>query len=191
MPNWPANPAFVDRFLSSAVSAERDCACEEEIVTLFSKLRNPLLRYVLSFGIAPQEAEEIAQEVFLALFKHLKRGKSRANLQGWVFQVCHNLALKHLEQVRARNTAITPESNWEEIHIDSALNPEELLVEAQRRKKLQTVLGALAELDRYCVCLRAEGLRYREIAEILGMSLGAVSISLARSLARFERADQD
>jgi RNA polymerase sigma-70 factor (ECF subfamily) len=37
--------------------------------------------------------------------------------------------------------------------------------------------------------LRAEGLRYREIAQVLDMSLGAVSISLARSLARFERAD--
>jgi RNA polymerase sigma-70 factor (ECF subfamily) len=38
--------------------------------------------------------------------------------------------------------------------------------------------------------LRAEGLRYREIAEILEMSLGAVSISLSRSLARLERADR-
>jgi RNA polymerase sigma-70 factor (ECF subfamily) len=38
--------------------------------------------------------------------------------------------------------------------------------------------------------LRAEGLRYREIAEVVGMSLGAVSMSLERSLGRLARADR-
>jgi RNA polymerase sigma-70 factor (ECF subfamily) len=191
MANWSDNPTFVDRLLSSTIFAERESAHEEELVRFFCQLRNPLLRYALSFGVAAQDGEEIIQEVFLALFEHLKGGKPRTNLYGWVFRVCHNLALKHLEGVRARSTAVFPTFGWEDAQIDSSLNPEELLVAAQRRQKLQAVLGALPEPDRYCVCLRAEGLRYREIAEILGMSLGAVSISLARSLARFERADQD
>jgi RNA polymerase sigma-70 factor (ECF subfamily) len=65
------------------------------------------------------------------------------------------------------------------------------LAEAQRRQKLQTVLRALPQQDRYCLCLRAEGLRYREIAQVLNISLGTVSMSLARSLARLERADQE
>ncbi len=81
--------------------------------------------------------------------------------------------------------------DWETVAHDASLNPEEQLALAQRRQKLQSVLWALPERDRYCICLRAEGLRYREIGEILGMSLGAVAISLARSLARFERADQE
>jgi len=50
------------------------------------------------------------------------------------------------------------------------------------------VVAALGEQDRSCLALRAEGLRYREIAKILEISLGAVSISLARSLARIARA---
>jgi len=49
------------------------------------------------------------------------------------------------------------------------------------------VVEALPEQDRRCLFLRAEGLRYREIAEILDMSLGGVSLSLARSLARLAR----
>ena len=56
--------------------------------------------------------------------------------------------------------------------------------------RLRAVLRALPEPDQHCLRLRAEGLRYREIAEVLGMSLGAVSISLTRSLARLERADR-
>jgi RNA polymerase sigma-70 factor (ECF subfamily) len=55
---------------------------------------------------------------------------------------------------------------------------------------LLAVLHALPEQERHCISLRAEGLRYREIAGILGMSLGAVSNSLGRSLARLSRAGE-
>jgi RNA polymerase sigma-70 factor, ECF subfamily len=48
---------------------------------------------------------------------------------------------------------------------------------------------AVPEQDRRCLALRAEGLTYREIAEVLNISLGAVGGSLGRSLARFARAD--
>jgi RNA polymerase sigma-70 factor (ECF subfamily) len=51
-------------------------------------------------------------------------------------------------------------------------------------------MAALPKQDRMCLYLRAEGLRYREIANVLGMSLGAVSTSLTRSLERIGRADE-
>ncbi len=191
MTNSSSPAVLTERLRSTVISADHRSAGEEEVVELFRELRNPMLRYVLTFGIAAHDGEEIVQEVFLALFEHLKRGKSRANLRGWVFRVGHNLALKHVERARGKNAVVTPQFNCVESHVDSSLNPEELFAEAQRRQRLQAVLEALPEQDRYCVCLRAEGMRYREIAEIVGMSLGAVSISLARSLARFERADQE
>jgi RNA polymerase sigma-70 factor (ECF subfamily) len=72
---------------------------------------------------------------------------------------------------------------------DPAENPEEQLLSSQRLQRLQAVLRALPEQDQWCLSLRAEGLRYREIGEVLGMSLGSVSASLGRSLARFSRAD--
>jgi RNA polymerase sigma-70 factor (ECF subfamily) len=58
-----------------------------------------------------------------------------------------------------------------------------------RRERLLAVVEALPEVDRRCIYLRAEGLRYREIVEVLGISLGAVALSLERSLARLRRAD--
>ena len=189
MTNSSPNAALVERLLAPALSLDHGAEREAEIVGLFRRMRNPLLRYILTFGITAHDGEEIVQEAFLALFKHLERGKSRANLPGWVFRVCHNMALKHLERVRRK--AIDGEFDWVERHADSALNPEEQFAATQRWTKLQAVLRVLPEQDRYCICLRAEGLRYREIAGILGMSLGAVSISLTRSLARFERADQE
>ncbi len=163
----------------------------EEVVGLFGGMRKPLSRYALTLGIAAADVEEVVQETFLALFKHLRSGKSRQNLPGWAFRVCRNLALRQLERSRAERPLIGLEAGLLSERTDSGPNPEQQMLQGQRRARLQSVLRALPELDRSCISLRAEGLRYREIAETLGISLGAVSTSLTRSLAKFERADQE
>jgi len=154
------------------------------VVAMFERHRNPLLRYLLSFRIATPDAEEIVQEVFLSLFQHLRRGKSRSNLQGWLFKVAHNLALKNRMRAQRQSPA-APEAQT-----DSAPDPEKQMADLQRQNRLLAVVKALPELDRCCLSLRAEGLRYREIAEVLGISLGSVANSLEKSLSRLCRADE-
>lgn len=154
-------------------------AFEQEVIALFDALRRPVLRYLLGMGLGMQDAEEIVQEAFLALFQHLCAGRSRRNLRGWVFRVAHNLGLKR--RARARENGELPAL------ADPAPNPEMQFAHAQRSQRILAVVNALPEQDRACLDLRAEGLRYREIAQVLGMSLGAVSNSLARSMARIAR----
>lgn len=157
-------------------------ADELQVIHLFDELRPQLLRYLMSLGLPPQDAEEVIQEAFLALFHHLQRGKARQNLRGWIFRVAHNLGLKRRLATR-RETAVECERP------DPAENPEEQLLNSQRQQRLQAVLRALPEPDQYCLFLRAEGLRYRDIAEVLDISLASVSASLTRSLGRLSRAD--
>jgi RNA polymerase sigma-70 factor, ECF subfamily len=164
-------------------------AVEEEVILLFDEFRDRLFRYVLSLGLCSHDGEDIIQEVFLSLFRHLRLGKSRENLRGWLFRVAHNLALKQRHSTQRWQARIEPDHRLVETRLDPAANPEELLAESQRQQQLLFVVRALPEQDRWCLHLRAEGLRYREIAEALGMSLGAVSNSLARSLGRLARAD--
>jgi RNA polymerase sigma-70 factor (ECF subfamily) len=160
---------------------------EEEVVSLFDQFRDPLLRYLSNSGLAPADGEEVIQEVFLSLFQHLHRGKSRENLRGWLFRVAHNLALKRRYRTR-RELEAWVEANAGELAIDPGPSPEAQVVIRQTRQRLLAVVEALPEQCRRCLFLRAEGLRYREIAGILDISLGAVSLSLARSLARIARA---
>ena len=160
---------------------------EEEVVVLFDQFRDPLLRYLSNFGIAPADGEEVIQEVFLSLFQHLHRGKSRENLRGWLFRVAHNLALKRRYRTR-RELEARAEVDVGELAIDPGPSPEAQMANSQTQQRLLAVVEALPEQCRRCLFLRAEGLRYREIAGILDMSLGAVSLSLARSLARIARA---
>jgi RNA polymerase sigma-70 factor (ECF subfamily) len=171
---------------ASAKPSESEC----EVIHLFEQFRNPLLRYVISRGLSLHDGEEIIQEVFLALFRHLQLGKSRRNLRGWVFRVAHNLALKQYTANRKAQATFDSDEALAQKQPAATLNPEEHAASSQRQERMQAVLRALPEQDRCCLYLRAEGLRYREIAAALGISLGAVSIALTRSLARMGRVDE-
>ncbi len=155
----------------------------ELVVHLFDELRRPLARYLLTLGLGAEDAEEVVQETFLALFQHLGRGASRRNLRGWLFRVAHNLGLKRRFAAQREASALVL------VHLaatqpDPGENPEQRLARAQRQRRFEAAVGALAEQDRWCLALRAEGLPYREIAAVLGISLGSVAGSLVRSLAR-------
>ena len=190
-----SEPESVARWeLTASASSERataPTAGEELVIQLFDELRNPLLRYLLIFGIRAHDGEEVIQEVFLALFQHLERGKSRRNLRGWLFRVAHNLGLKRRLANRREALGAGSRRAFAATWPDPGENPEEQLLSRNRQKRLQAVLRALPEQDQWCLALRAEGLRYREIAEVLDMSLASVSTSLGRSLARLSRADGD
>jgi len=157
---------------------------------LFDQFRDRLLRYVLCFGLSVHDGEDVIQEVFLSLFRHLKAGRSRRNLRGWLFQVAHNLALKQRHRRQKRQAAPANDRDRAAEQPDTSENPEEQLASNQRQQRLLCVINALPEQDRWCLSLRAEGLRYREIARIAGISLAAVSNSLARSIERLTRVDE-
>jgi len=173
----------------SVACRPEDSQIQSDVMGLYDQLRSPLLRYVLSFGISIHDGEEVTQEVFLALFRHLQMGKSRRNLRSWLFRVAHNLALKqrHANQKSLDRMELEPAVAAKQL--DSSPSPEDQLSAIERRSRLLAVVEALPEEDQCCLRLRAEGLRYREISEVVGISLGAVSLSLTRSLARLIRAD--
>lgn len=182
----PADPRALPALPIFPAVAEPCAGLDEEVVALFDQFREPLLRYLLTFGLAIPDGEEVIQETFLSLFLHLDQGKPRHNLRGWLFRVAHNLALKRRYRDR-RNGDVVSGASTEGLAIDPAPSPEVQLAYRQTQQRLLAVVHSLPEQDRACLAMRAEGLRYREIAGILNMSLGAVSVSLARSLARIAR----
>jgi RNA polymerase sigma-70 factor (ECF subfamily) len=158
-------------------------AVQFEVLRLFDELRKPLLRYLTTIGVSYLDAEDVVQEVFLALYRHLIRGKPRDNLHGWVFRVARNLGLKH----RNRNApTLDPASEYP--IPDASLNPEERAFRSRQYEIIRAVVAALPELDRHCLLLRAEGLRYRDIAKALDVSIGTVAQATSRALGRLARA---
>jgi RNA polymerase sigma-70 factor, ECF subfamily len=165
-------------------------ALELEILTLYDSWRLPLLRYSISFGISAADGEDIIQETFLALFDHLRKGRSRENLRGWIFRVTHNLTLKRRQLQRRQSVLISGENYRPEEYVSDEPSPEQIAIQGERRAQLVSIYRALPENDRICLQLRAEGLTYREIAHVVGVSLGTVSNSLGRSLSRLALPDR-
>ncbi len=160
-----------------------DSAIAQDVLALFDRFQRPLLRYVRSFGLGTHDAEDVVQEVFLALYRHLLRGRSRQNLPGWLFTVAHNLTVKQRRTGRHWWTLQADPLNSTH-RVDPAANPEERMADAERQERWMRVLQALPVRDRQCVLLRAEGMTYRDIAATLDVSLGTVAKSMTRALAR-------
>ncbi|MBV9504173.1 MAG: sigma-70 family RNA polymerase sigma factor [Acidobacteriia bacterium] len=191
MPDKPLESALSLPILEGIEDRQalRGSALGEEIIQLFDQLRDRLLRYALSFGLPIADAEDIVQEVFLSLCRHLQRGRPRDNLRAWTFRVAHNLAIKRRIQLQSLLERTVDDAGVpEDLLRDPGPNPEDELAASQRRLRMSAVVNALPELDRRCLILRAEGLKYREITHVLDISMGAVAISLERSLERLARA---
>lgn len=174
--------------LAAVAPSKSHCASESAslVVHLFDELQARLASYILAFGLPHHDAEDIVQETFFSLFRHLERDRPRWNLNGWLFRVAHNLALKKRNSNRISSSDLDHEALLAQ-HPDPRQNAEEQLSFNQTQRRLRAVFAALPELDQRCLHLRAEGLKYREIAKVLGISLGSVSASLSRSLARMSR----
>jgi len=166
---------------------ETACLPEREVIRLFDRFRTPLLRYLISVRIGPADAEEIVQETFVLLFQHLRRGKSRENLPGWMFAVAHRLGLKQHARARGIAGRFTGNPELEQMADTVSPGPYERLELIERRERLMAVVEGLPEREQHCLSLRAEGLRYRDIAGVLGISLGSVASSLERAMARLTR----
>ncbi len=155
---------------------------EEQIVELYATMRPPLLGYAYHVVGSSGEAEDLVQNAFLKLFDQLKRDANILNLRSWLYRVVHNMAIDHS---RRKGIQESLNAEWLEQKLMSDRTPsaEEDLI---RRQRIALSLKALNERERHCLMLRAEGLSYTEIGEVLGVSQKAVSVYLSRGLKKFE-----
>jgi RNA polymerase sigma-70 factor, ECF subfamily len=148
---------------------------------MFRELRDPLLRYLLYSGTPRTDVEEIIQDTFLKLYQHLTVGGSRANLRGWVFRVAHNLASNERKR-RRRTESQDTEKQFGNLRADPAQSAEHQLLQDEKMNRFREALMLLPRFQQQCVNLRAEGLKYREIAEILGIGVTTVADYLRQAL---------
>jgi RNA polymerase sigma-70 factor (ECF subfamily) len=156
---------------------------EEKVTRYFEQWRDPVHRYVVAAFGDPAAAEDITQEAFLQLYRCLHGGQSIANVRAWVFRTAHNLASNRLRSEQF--IELFDETGWEDLRQtlkDSAFNPEQRLLELEKFNRLRVAIGRLTQAERQCLHLRTKGLRYREIAEILGLGTSTIAETLYRVL---------
>lgn len=144
---------------------------------LFEEWQAPLLRYLASLTRHPSEAEDLLQETFLRLFREQHSGRVIHDPKAWLFTVAHNLAMDYH---RGGSGGEEPEAL--RAVPDERENAEATLVANERSAWFRKALNELSPQQRQCIELRAEGLRYREIASILGVHISTVRTFIVRAV---------
>jgi RNA polymerase sigma-70 factor (ECF subfamily) len=150
-----------------------------EASTLYDELRKPLLRYVVSIGLSRDEAQDVVQDAFVALERHLAAGGADHNLRSWMYRVAHNEARNHQKSYGRRYAA----------PLEDALNtatdratPEQEILQQEKFRHVAAAIRLLTVEERECLLLRSEGLRYREIAEVLRIAPSTVGDTVERAI---------
>jgi RNA polymerase sigma-70 factor, ECF subfamily len=160
---------------------------EQQVAHEYGQTREDVFRYLVSVGIRPAEAQEMSQEVFLRLFMALRKGEGIRSLRGWIFRVAHNLAMQSI----LRQPELKPFDGAVERSLkDGRESPEEAMFQQQRIASLQQAYRTLSPQQRQCLYLRAEGLRYREIADAIGVTVSTVNEFLNRGFSKLRKAAQ-
>jgi RNA polymerase sigma-70 factor (ECF subfamily) len=155
-----------------------------QVERLFHEARDDVYYYILSFGLAAHEAQELAQDVFLRFYVALERGERIDSPRGWIFRAAHNLALNAIERAGTRRLFAVNSDRAQA----AAPEQEERLIRKQAAERIREALGALSPKERLCLHLRAEGLRYAEIAKTTGVTLSTVSEFLTRAIRKLRKA---
>jgi len=155
---------------------------------LVDKYKQPVMNLVYRTLRDATEAEDLAQVVFVQVYKSAPRYKISAKFSTWLFTIARNLCLNEIRR-RSRHPAESidaprPEQEDQplrQFEDKGTFSPPESLLHGELEKKIQQALAELPENQRTAILLcRQEELSYEEIADVLGCSLSATKSLIHR-----------
>ena len=174
-----------DSGVVAAYLAGRDRAFDE----LVERYQKRLLNFVFRTIGDRERAEDLVQEVFIRVHRHLHRFDQSKKFSTWIYTICSNLAKNELRN-RSRSPLVLFQkltTHWDPDHRplqfqDLSLRPDDLYRKRYLRRLVEDTVETLPEHHRLVFRLRElEGKSYEEIAEITGVNLGTVKSRLHRA----------
>jgi RNA polymerase sigma-70 factor (ECF subfamily) len=149
--------------------------------------------YYVALGLvgSHDDAQDLSQEAFARLFRHHESLDPHKSFYGLLYQVLRRLCFNHLRDTRTRNKRLEEKAHWLAEEAKSRANgsdPVKLTELHELRSRLETAIEALSDKEREVLVLKElNGLKYREIGELLEIPIGTVMsrlYSARKNLAR-------
>jgi RNA polymerase sigma-70 factor (ECF subfamily) len=162
--------------------ARGDTAAFEELIERHQALVIGTVARMLGSN---SDVEDIAQQVFIRVWKSAGRYVPRAKFTTWVLKITRNLVFNELR--RSKRRALVPiqtDPNAEEIQLkdEAAQSPDASLLETELQQAIDKAIAELPETQRMAVILRRyQDLSYEQIADVLDLSVPAVKSVLFRA----------
>src|SRR5207245_4176740 len=147
-----------------------------------------------------EEAEDLAQEVFLRVYRARKKYRARCKFSTWLFTIANNLALNALRsrkrkpvvRLNTRDSGALGPRPAEQLAVDSGHQPVQRIQQQELESVIRRALEGLNERQRMAVLLnKFEDMSYASIAEVMGLSTKAVKSLLCRARTNLRAALQD
>ena len=165
--------------------AAGDQAAFRQVYAYFYKR---LYQFALAIVKTRESAEEIVEDVFVRIWQQKETLPAIRNLRVYLYTATKNTSLNYLSK-KARESIAEP---FDHIHIElggSDITPEQILITAEMYQKVQKAVEALPPRCKMIFKLvREDGLRYKEIAEILNISVNTIDVQMAIAVKRIATA---
>jgi RNA polymerase sigma-70 factor (ECF subfamily) len=156
---------------------------------LVNKYHRPMIAFMYRMCRNQATAEELAQEVFLRVYRSRKSYAAEAKFTTWLYRIATNLAVNHARdhKVERSGKMVSLDEPDEESGItldvaDSTLNAEQNILRRERLQAIKKHVMALPEKQRAAVLMhKYQGMDYKEIAEVLKLSESATKSLLFRA----------
>lgn len=162
----------------------------EAFDTLFARYTSPLINFTYRFLGSRDEAEDVAQEVFVRIYRSKERYDPARPFRAWIFTIAARLAADHTrKRKRHAETSLDRSVSTEEdiplsavLPDSGALSPEEIQTKKEVSRTVQAALAGLPNQQRTAVLLcRFEQMAYEDIAKTMGLSASSVKSLLFRA----------
>jgi len=162
-----------------------DTAAFEQLV---DKYKQPVMNVVYRMLRDATEAEDVAQNVFVQVYKSAGRYEVSSKFSTWLFTIARNLCLNELRR-RSRHPADSmdtghPEQEdqpWQQFEDKKTYSPPETLLHGELEEKIEEAMAELPENQRTAILLcRQDELSYEDIAKVLQCSLSATKSLIHR-----------
>jgi RNA polymerase sigma-70 factor (ECF subfamily) len=179
----------------SAIVAELKAGSEDAYAWLIAQYHQPIYSLVYRLLDDPSDAPDTTQEVFLKVFRGIKRFHGESSLKTWIYRIAVHEASNRRRwwfRHKVKETSIepTPEQEIEgagagrairDTLVDAGESPLQTVLHEEVRARVEEELKQLQEPYRTTVILRdIEEMSYEQIAEVMGASLGTVKSRLVR-----------
>ncbi|MBQ0103117.1 MAG: RNA polymerase sigma factor [Prevotellaceae bacterium] len=154
----------------------KEISFKNDILPLGDLLFRLALRIV---GGNRPEAEDIVQDTLIRLWENKEQLADINNIQSYAMTICRNLALDHKEKFENQNISLC---ETDHDRADDHDSPDKALIKKQQYETAEQIINQLPEKQRTLVQLRdIEGKNYQEMADITGLTLADVKVTLFRA----------
>lgn len=180
---------MIDEKILISKAKEGDKKAFEEIISLYEKKVFSTIYYMVK---NENEVEDIAQEVFVKIYRNLKNFKEESSLYTWIYRITINVCIDELKKrknvVYIDEKIETADGEMEMQLEDTSKGPEHLAEDDELKRKITKCIRKLPVDQRTMIVLRdIKGFTYMEIAEMTKINLGTVKSKINRARAALKQ----